>query len=294
MMFVAQVAVIGVGRMGGAMAHKLVEGGHRVTVWNRTPAAAKALAEQLPVVVAPTPATAVAGADLVISMLSSGSVTESILLDAEVIAELQPGTLVCDMATSGVATAATLDAQLRAGGVAFIDAPVSGSVPSVASGQLLVMASGEQSEVLRAEPILLAFAKRVAYVGAAGSGQAMKLAVNLVVHALNAAVAESLTLAEAAGVSAEAAYEVLMDSSVAAPYVIYKRQAFLDPHAPVAMSLELTRKDLGLISDFAAEHGVPATVIDAVRDEVRAACDAGYQGQDMAALARFLSGNVRR
>lgn len=292
-MRVAEVAVIGIGRMGAAMAAKLVDAGHHVRAWNRTPGPAQALAQQAKVVLAPTPGAAAAGCDLVISMLSAGSVTEAVLLDDEFLDQLQPGTLVCDMATSGIATAAALDARLRARGIAFIDAPVSGSVPSVASGQLLVMASGVQSEVQQAEPILLAFAKRVAYLGPAGNGQGMKLAVNLVVHALNAAVAEALTLAAAAGVPAEAAYDVLMDSSVAAPFVVYKRQAFLDPQAPVAMSLELTKKDLGLISDFAAAQGVPATVIDAVRAEVTAACDAGFASQDMAALARFLADAVQ-
>ncbi len=75
---------------------------------------------------------------------------------------------------------------------------------------------------------------------------------------------------------------------VAAPFVDYKRPAFLDPDTPVAMSLDLTAKDLALITSFAAQQGVPAAVADAVRDEVARAVDAGLGEEDMAALARYL------
>lgn len=285
----AEVAVLGVGRMGAAMARKLVEGGHQVTVWNRTVATADSVADEIHASVVHSPGEAVASVELVISMLASGTVTESILLSEEVLQALRPGTRVCDMATSGVATAVNLDRALGERGIAFIDAPVSGSVPSVLGGQLLVMASGRKSEVDDVAPILMAFAKRVAYLGPAGAGQSMKLAVNLVVHSLNAALAEALTLAAGAGVSADVAYDVLLDSSVAAPYVVYKKQAFLDDQAPVAMSLGLTNKDLKLITEFAAEHGIQASVVQAVQDEVAAACAAGYDAQDMAALFRFFA-----
>ncbi len=284
----ADVTVLGVGRMGAAMARKLDESGHRVTVWNRSPAAAEALATDCSVTVSATPHDAVTGADLVISMLADGPATVSVLLDPAVLGALARGVIVCDMATSGVPAAKELDEALTAVGVRFVDAPVSGSVPTIAAGQLLVMASGSASGVADAEPILSAFAKKVVRVGEAGAGQAMKLAVNLVVHTLNAAVSEALALATGAGVGLEAAYDIFQDSVIAAPFVNYKRPAFLDPSTPVAMSLALTRKDLELITSFAAEQGLLAGVVDAVRDEVSAACDAGFSDQDMAALSRYL------
>jgi len=285
---VADVAILGTGRMGAAMARKLVEAGHRVVVWNRTASAAEVVAAECGATVAASPAEAVAGADLVFAMLSSGDVTTAVLLDGEVLAALRPGSTVCDMATSGVDAARELDVALTRAGVLFVDAPVSGSVPTIAAGQVLVMASGSREGVHMAEPVLAAFAKRVVYVGAAGAGQAMKLAVNLAVHTLNAAISEALTLARSVGVRPEVAYDIFQDSVVAAPFVNYKRPAFLDPETPVAMSLDLTRKDLELITSFAAQQGVPVSVADAVRDEVERAVDAGMGDQDMAALARFL------
>ena len=109
----------------------------------------------------------------------------------------------------------------------------------------------------RPEPILAAFAKRVVYVGAAGSGQAMKLAVNLVVFTLNSAVSEALTLATSAGVRPEAGYDIFQDSVIAAPFVNYKRagiprrdDAGRDEPGPHAQG---HRPDPG----FAAAQGVP-------------------------------------
>jgi 3-hydroxyisobutyrate dehydrogenase-like beta-hydroxyacid dehydrogenase len=116
----------------------------------------------------------------------------------------------------------------------------------------------------------------------------MKLSVNLVVHTLNAAVSEALALAVEAGVSPSGAYDIFQESVVAAPFVNYKRAAFLDPDTPVAMSLALTNKDLGLITAFARELGLSAAVVDAVHAEVTEACSAGFADQDMAGLFRFI------
>jgi len=274
--------------MGAAIARKLTEAGHEVTLWNRTPQVADDLAAEIGATSAPSPADAVRGADVVISILSSGAVTESVLLDPDVLAALSGDVVVCDMATSGVETARRLADALSALGVGFVDAPVSGSVPTVAAGQLLVMASGSDRAVGTVEPVLAAFSKRVANLGEPGAGQAMKLSVNLVVHTLNSAVSEALALASSAGISPSDAYDIFQDSVVAAPFVTYKRAAFLDAATPVAMSLDLTRKDLRLITEFSAGQGVSATVAEAVRHEVGAACEAGFGSSDMAALARFL------
>ena len=285
----ADVTVLGTGRMGAAMARKLAEAGHAVTVWNRSEASADALALEIGATRADTAASAVAGADLVICMLADGVATVEVLLAEDVLAALAGDVVVCDMATSGVDAARHIAAALRERGVRFVDAPVSGSVPTIAAGQLLVMASGDESAVRDAEPVLLAFAKRVAYLGPAGAGQAMKLSVNLVVHTLNSALSEALALAAGGGVSTEAAYDIFLESVIAAPFVVYKRAAYLDPQTPVAMSLALTAKDLGLITGLAREEGVRTLVADAVRAEVQGACAAGWGESDMAALHRYLA-----
>jgi 3-hydroxyisobutyrate dehydrogenase len=262
-------------------------------VWNRTLSGARDLAASLPdgaVAVADTAEVAVRGRDVVLSVLADGDATRAVLLAPTVLAALTPGAVVCDHGTSGVAAAHDLDAALRAVGVRFVDAPVSGSVPAVAAGTLLVLAGGDPAAVDTARGVLDAYARLVMPVGSAGSGQAMKLAVNLVVHALNAAIAEALALATDTGIPAPDAYDVFEQSVIAAPFVAYKRTAFLDPGTPVAMSLDLVGKDLALITGLAAETGTPVPVTRAAMAAVAAARAAGFGPQDMAALTRYLSG----
>jgi 3-hydroxyisobutyrate dehydrogenase len=287
----AEVAVLGTGRMGSAIARKLAEGGHRVTAGNRTETKARQTAASVPrtISVALTATEAVTGRDVVISMLADGAATRAVLLDTAVTGALTPGTVVCDLATSGVSTANALRAALATAGARYLDAPVSGSVPSVESGTLMIMASGEPDALDAARDVLAAVADRVLFLGPAGCGQAMKMAVNLVVHDLNAALAESLRLAESSGISRKLAYDVLEQSVVSAPYVHYKRPAFLDDATPVAMSLDLSAKDLRLITELASAHGVAVPATDAVRLSVDDACRAGLGSADMAELSRHVS-----
>ncbi len=284
----AKVALLGTGRMGAAMASRLVGSGHQLVLWNRTTDKAVELAGQLgPMAqVASDPATAVAECGVALSVFADGIATCAVLLDAIPAKSWLRGAVVCDLGTSGLDAALALSGGLRAAGVGFVDAPVSGSVPTVLAGQILVMASGDEHDVAALRPVLTTFARKVIYVGSAGSGQIMKLSVNLVVHGLNAVVSEALQLAENAGITRKDAYDVLQESVVAAPFVKYKRAAFLDKHEPVAMSLNLVHKDLALITALAAKVGSPAPVTASVARAVGDALDDGLGASDMAALSR--------
>ncbi|MCU1536231.1 MAG: NAD(P)-dependent oxidoreductase [Humibacillus sp.] len=285
----ADLALLGTGRMGSAMALRLVGAGHRVRVWNRTAATAEALAQTSgspDLTVAATPSDAVRDTDAVLCVLADGAATRSVLLDPDVAAALSAGALVIDLATSGPAVARELAEALARTGCRFVDAPVSGSVPAVQGGTLLVMASGRMEDVEAAAVVLAPIAREVRRVGDAGAGQAMKLAVNLVVHDLNAALAEALQLAEGAGVERALAYDVLERSVVAAPFVTYKRAAFLDAATPTAMSLDLVAKDLRLITELGADAGLSLPVTSAVRARVDVAVGDGWGSHDMADLSR--------
>jgi 3-hydroxyisobutyrate dehydrogenase len=288
----AEVAVLGMGRMGAAIARRLAAGGHRITVWNRTEAKAREIAASASgtMNVARTAREAVSGREVVITMLADGAATRAVLLDTAVIAALLPGTVVCDLATSGVSTAHALQAALAAAGARYLDAPVSGSIPAVEAGTLMIMASGDHDALNAARDVLANLADRVLFLGPAGSGQAMKLAVNLVVHDLNAALTESLALAESSGIPRHLAYDALEQSVVAAPYVHYKRSAFLNAATPVAMSLDLSAKDLRLISELASAQAVAIPVTEAVRVSVDSACSAGLGSADMAQLSQNVIG----
>jgi 3-hydroxyisobutyrate dehydrogenase-like beta-hydroxyacid dehydrogenase len=138
----------------------------------------------------------------------------------------------------------------------LIDTPVSGSVSTVESGTLTVMVGGDQEALERARPVLDAFAKSIFHLGDVGAGATMKLVVNALVAALNVAVSEALVLAERAGLDRQTVYDVFEASAAGAPYVKYKREAFLRPgEVPVAFSLALTAKDSELIHDLAQRVG---------------------------------------
>ncbi len=288
-----RVAVVGTGRMGAAMAGRVAAAGQPLTLWNRTRATAESVASRLSdVTVAGTAREAAAAADVVIVSLADDAATRSTYGgDDGLVAGLAPGTVVADTSTVAPETIRALEDEVRATGAVLIDTPVSGSVTTVESGAILVMAGGDADALERARPALESFAQRIILVGPLGSGSTMKLAVNAMVFGLNQTLAEALVLAERAGVERELAYEVFASSAVGAPFVTYKRAAFEHPEsAPVAFALDLVAKDLDLAAALAAEVGARVPQLGTNRRVVGEAIDAGLGDADMSALARHLRG----
>jgi 3-hydroxyisobutyrate dehydrogenase/2-hydroxy-3-oxopropionate reductase len=282
-----RVAVVGTGRMGSAMVGRLVGAGHAVSVFNRTTSRAAALAEEHGIAVAPTAREAASAADVVVVSLADDAAVRAAYLGADgLVAGLRAGTVVADTSTVDPATIRALGGDVARVGATLIDTPVSGSVSSVQSGKLLVMAGGDEAALARAQPVLAAFASRVISLGPLGSGATMKLVVNSMVHGLNAALAEALVLAEKAGVVRSAAYEVIASSAVAAPFVLYKRAAYENSDdTPVAFALDLVAKDLDLAATLAARVGADVPQLVTNRAVVQRAIDAGLGQADLSALA---------
>jgi len=282
-----RVAVIGTGRMGSAMVGRLVSAGHDVTVYNRTRARAEAVAADYGLTVAPTPREAVANAEVVlVSLADDAAVREAYLGPDGIVAGLGVDTVVADTSTVDPETIRGLEADVARTGSTLLDTPVSGSVSVVESGQILVMAGGDPAGVETVRPALEAFSRRILALGPLGSGATMKLAVNSLVHALNVALAEALVLAEKAGVERSAAYEVFASGATAAPFVLYKRQAYEDPGStPVAFALDLVAKDLDLASELADRVGAQVPQLTVNRAVVQQALDAGLGEADLSAVA---------
>jgi 3-hydroxyisobutyrate dehydrogenase-like beta-hydroxyacid dehydrogenase len=282
-----RVAVVGTGRMGTAMVGRLVLAGHRVTVYNRTRTRAEALAAAHGVSVAANPRGAASTAEVVIVSLADDAAVRAAYLGSDgLVAGLRTGTVVADTSTVDPATIRALAPEVARLGATLVDTPVSGSVSTVESGQLLVMAGGDEAALARVRPVLEAFASQVIRLGALGSGATMKLVVNSMVHGLNAALAESLVLAEKAGVERSAAYEVIAASAVAAPFVVYKRAAYEHPdETPVAFALDLVAKDLDLAASLAARVGAEVPQLTTNRAVVQRALNAGLGQADLSALA---------
>lgn len=253
-------AVVGLGRMGTAMAGSIARGGTELIVYNRTPERAQDLAGQLGARVAATPAEAAASADVTISMLADGAAVAAVWDGPDgLLAGAHEGGVLVDMSTVPPETLQPFADRVRGAGADLLDAPVSGSVHLAETGQLTIMAGGDTAAVDRARPIFEQLAGTIFHLGPLGSGCAMKLAVNAVIFALNNGLSEALVLAERYGIDRSLAYDVLAKSAAGAPFVEYKRQSFVDPDGtPVGFSLDLALKDLELIAGFADRLGVPA------------------------------------
>lgn len=282
--------MVGAGRMGAAMVRRLADAGYPVVVYNRTPAKAADLRERHGTGVAATPREAVRDADVVVVSLADDAAVRGAYLGPDgVVAGLRAGTVVADTSTVDPSTLQRLEPDVIAAGGVLLDTPVSGSVATVEAGQLLIMAGGPAEALERVSPVLAAFSRRVIHLGPLGAGATMKLVVNSMVHALNAALAEALVLAERAGLERSEAYEVIANSAVAAPFVQYKRESYLHPDdTPIAFALDLVAKDLDLAAELAERVGARTAQLDATRALVQRAIDDGLGEADMSALATHL------
>ena len=285
-----RVALIGAGRMGSAMGVRVAAAGHDLVVFNRTRSRAEDLAGQTNARVADSAREAAEFAEVcLVSLADDPAVTATYLDDNGLIAGLQPRAVVCDASTVAPATVRGLNPLVAQKDAILLDTPVSGSVSTVESGTLTVMVGGDQDGLDRARPVLETFAKSIFYLGDIGAGATMKLVVNSLVHSLNVAVSEALVLAEKAGLDRETAYDIFEAGAAGAPYVKYKREAFLRPgEVPVAFSLDLVAKDQELIHDLAAQVGARMEQGEASRKLVAEAVSAGMAERDISEVAEFL------
>lgn len=285
-----KVAVLGLGRMGAAMADVIHRAGFDLVLWNRTTTKSEELASTLGGEATTSAAQAAAAADVVISSLAD----DAALLDVHsspggTLEGASEGTVVVETSTVDPQTIAELAPRFAERGATLLDAPVSGSVALVERGELTSMVGGDAQALERARPVLEATSKAIFHLGANGTGATMKLAVNSLVHATNLAISEALVLAEKAGVDRSRAYEVFASGAGASPFLLYKRQSFEHPEeAPVAFSVDLMRKDLDLILALAERLGSPVRQLTATSGVTDAAIEKGMGDRDMSSVAIYL------
>lgn len=224
-----KIAFLGLGRMGLPMARRLAAAGYELTVWNRSAGRAQGLAE------AATPAEAVQGAGLVVTMLSDPAAVAEVAEGFT--AALEPGALWVDMSSIGPEAAADLRGRLPEG-VGMVDAPVLGSVGTAARGELIIVAGGEDADLDRAQPVLEQLGT-VRRCGGPGAGAALKVVVISGIVASVTVVAEVLDVAQELGVSQELALDVLANGPLAGAVA---RARSTESDFPV----RLAAKDLGL------------------------------------------------
>ncbi len=283
-----KVGFAGLGRMGAPMAANLAAAGHAVTVWNRSPGKAAAFRDRTGCAVAATPKALADATEVVVTMLADDPSSEAVHLGPDGLFAGQGARVFVEMGTLSPDHVAALAAAAPPGR-SVIDAPVSGATQAAEAAQLLIMAGCTETEAAPLRPLFDAMGRATICLGRRGAGAVMKLAVNALIHGLNQTVAEAVTLAEAAGIDAATAFDVIGNSAAAAPMLAYRRPLYLDETAhAVTFTVALARKDMEVTAALADRLGVAMPQGRVTRDLLAWAEDAGYGGRDMAAMLNFM------
>ena len=235
-----RVAVLGTGRMGGAIAHRLVASGFDLQVWDRTAAKASALNVGR---VAQTPAEALRDADIVISSLTNAAAVHDVYLGPQGAFGTSTTALFVEMSTAGPESIDELSREARTRGLRLLEAPVLGSVPAVESGTLAVLVGGSRDDLEAARPVLERLGE-IHHVGGFGSAARLKLVANTMLAITSAAAAELLAAGTAAGLDREQVFWALVRF---APALKVREAGFMrDQHTPTMFAVHDLVKDLGL------------------------------------------------
>ncbi|MDQ1734285.1 MAG: hypothetical protein QOH56_536 [Pseudonocardiales bacterium] len=240
-----KVGVIGTGAMGSRFAQRLLDTGHEVTVYNRTPAKLEGLRACGAHVVL-TPRAVAENCDVLICMVWDSPALQAVALGPDgFVAGLSADQVVADASTVEPEVSADIARAVTARGALMLDTPVSGSLDAAESGQVMIMVGGPTSALERARPVLDILGRSVQHVDIRnGSALVLKLAINLQVAIQAVAWGEGLALAEQFGIDRRAASRVMLDSVIASPMLKYRAPFALDPPAEVWASAAQLFKDV--------------------------------------------------
>lgn len=260
----ARVGWIGLGKMGLPMARRLLDAGHPLSAYNRSPAAARTLAALGARTVAS--ARELRDADAVVTMVADDDALHAVCMGTQgCYLDLRPGALHIDMSTVSPRVSLELAAAARARGIRYLRAPVSGSTAAAAGGSLTILVSGEHGALAAARPLLEKLGKTIHHVGADEQARYLKLALNLMVGVTAAMFGEAVTLASKGDVDWRQAIDVMKDSAIGSPLVGYKARMVAERRFDAMFSVSQMGKDLDLALEAARACRVPTPVLALVR-----------------------------
>jgi 3-hydroxyisobutyrate dehydrogenase len=286
----ANIGYIGLGVMGSRMVNRLLEKGHTVTGYNRTKSKAQWLIDK-GMKWADSPKAVCASADVILSMITNSAALDEITNGPNgVLAGIGAGKVWVDMSTVGPELSRTIAARVKEKGGHMLDAPVAGSVLTLESGKLSVMASGPKAAFDRVKPILLDIGPTVTHVSDTnGLALIVKIAHNLNLSTQMLAFSEGVLLAEKSGVPREVAVEVLTHSAISSPMVQYRGPFVLKMPDEAWFDVNMMQKDLLLALELGKQVEVPLPTTAVVNQYLTAARSMGLAKQDFAVVFEVLA-----
>ena len=277
-----KISFCGLGRMGVPMAARLLDAGHELRVWNRTPGKAGGLVDA-GATEAASPAEAGAGAEIVVTMLADPAAVEEVVPAAG----LRAGTTLIEMSTIGPDAVRSLAAHLPEG-VEMLDAPVLGSIPQATQGTLKIFVGGDAEVFERCRPVLEAMGTP-RHFGPLGAGAAMKLVANSTLGALMTGLAEALALADGLGLEEADVRDILSESPIGVT-AKGKRPLIESGVYTPNFTLGLAAKDLRLVMEAAEAAGVELRLAAAARSWLERADEHGLGDLDYSAVIADVRG----
>jgi 3-hydroxyisobutyrate dehydrogenase len=288
-----KIAFLGLGVMGTGMATRLLSAGFPVTVWNRNAARAEPLREK-GAAIASSPREAAAGADVVIAMVADDSASRGVWTGQDgALAGLRDGGVAIECSTLSPAWVTELAGLADARGASFLDAPVTGSKPQAASGEVLFLVGGDPAALASVRDVLRPMSRDVVHMGAVGSGARMKLVNNFMSAVQAVALGEALAFSHECGLDPVGAMHVLANGAPGSPLVKTVGARMLARDYGVNFFLRLMRKDISYASEEARRHGVELRTAAAALARFDEAIAAGWADADFAAVAEAIAGRTR-
>jgi 3-hydroxyisobutyrate dehydrogenase-like beta-hydroxyacid dehydrogenase len=281
------VGLIGLGLMGKPMGRNLLKAGFPLVVWNRTRSKADQLVQE-GAKFAANPREAAAQADVLFTIVSDPPALEEVVFGPDgALQGLRRGTVFVDSSTISPDLARREAAACAERGVDFLDAPVTGGTWGAEKGELVFMIGGKAEVLERIKPVFEAMGKRFFLLGPAGSGQIVKLAMNLILALEVEALSEAMALVRTAGIKGERLSEVLQSSMGRSALMDVKAPLILKNEYPASFPLRLMHKDIRLALELARELGIELPAGAAAYSTYSAVKEASKDDPDYAAVARF-------
>jgi 3-hydroxyisobutyrate dehydrogenase len=277
------IAFLGTGRMGGPMAANLARAGFEVRAWDRTASHAAALAGD-GATAAASPAEAVRGAGILITMLADGPATEQVWNGPDGLSAAGPGLIWVQMATVGLEWTQRFANTAARYGVHFFDAPVSGSQGPAQAGELTILASGPHWMAEAVTPMFEVLGRATTWLGPAGNGTRAKLVLNNWLADITETTAETLSFARQLGLDPAAIVDLLESTPLGSPYAMQKARTMLAGDFTPAFALKHALKDADLAAQAAQESGAELTLTSALLPRWRRAAASGHADDDLAAI----------